>query len=167
MHVVYRTPPENYYPPGNYFFFLRTSWHQQFFPANLRQITWILSGSAGKESACHTGDLGLTPGFGRSPGEGKGYLPLAPLPPRYSGLENSMDWIVHGVSKSQTWMRDFHMWKASLPFRNNNLITSQPAKELAQPHSQSEISRRKQFLVYFIQMCHQVHTILCHTAWTQ
>ena len=30
-------------------------------------------GSAGKESACNVGDLGLTPGLGRSPGEGKGY----------------------------------------------------------------------------------------------
>ena len=30
-------------------------------------------GSAGKESACYVGDLGLIPGLGRSPGEGKGY----------------------------------------------------------------------------------------------
>ena len=29
-------------------------------------------GSAGKESACHVGDLGSIPGLGRSPGEGKG-----------------------------------------------------------------------------------------------
>ena len=29
-------------------------------------------GSSGKESACNTGDLGLIPGLGRSPGEGKG-----------------------------------------------------------------------------------------------
>ena len=41
-------------------------------------------GSAGKESACHVGDLGLIPGLGRSPGEGKGY------PLQYSGLENPM-----------------------------------------------------------------------------
>ena len=40
-------------------------------------------GSAGKESACNVGHLG------RSPGEGKGY------PLWYSGLENSMDCIVH------------------------------------------------------------------------
>ena len=33
------------------------------------------------------GDLGLIPGLGRSPGEGKGY------PLQYSGLENSMDHI--------------------------------------------------------------------------
>ena len=42
-------------------------------------------GSDGEESACNVGDLGLILGLGRSPGEGKGYLP------QYSGLENSMD----------------------------------------------------------------------------
>ena len=53
-------------------------------------------GSAGKESACNAGDLGSIPGLGRSPGEGKGY------PLQYSGLENSMNCIAHGVTKSQT-----------------------------------------------------------------
>ena len=48
-------------------------------------------GSAGKESACNAGDLGSIPGLRRSPGEGKGY------PLQYSGLENSMDCIVHGA----------------------------------------------------------------------
>ena len=43
-------------------------------------------GSAGKESACTAGDLGLMPGLGRFPGEGKDY------PVQYSGLENSMDY---------------------------------------------------------------------------
>ena len=42
-------------------------------------------GSAGKESACNVGALGLIPGLGRSSREGKGY------PLQYSGLENSMD----------------------------------------------------------------------------
>ena len=42
------------------------------------------------------GDLGLIPGLGRFPGEGKGY------PLQYSGLENSMDCIVHGVAQRQT-----------------------------------------------------------------
>ena len=46
------------------------------------------------------GDLGLIPGLGRSPGEGKRY-PLA-----YSGLENSMDCIVHGVAELD--ITDFH-----------------------------------------------------------
>ena len=56
----------------------------------------FLCGTAGQESACNTGDLGLIPGLGRSPGEGKGH------PLQYSGLENSMDCIGHGVTKSQT-----------------------------------------------------------------
>ena len=59
-------------------------------------------GSAGKESACNAGDLGLIPGLGRSLGEGKGY------PLQYSSLENSIDCIVHGVAKSQTQLSDFH-----------------------------------------------------------
>ena len=50
-----------------------------------------------KESTCNVGDLGSIPGLGRSPGEGSG-----------SGLENSMDCIVHGVTKSQTGLSDFH-----------------------------------------------------------
>ena len=50
--------------------------------------------SAGKESACNAGELGLFLGLGRSPGEGKGY------PLQYSGLVNSMDYTVHGVAKS-------------------------------------------------------------------
>ena len=53
-------------------------------------------GSAGKEFACNAGDLGSIPGLGRSPGEEKGY------PLQDSGLENSMDRIVHGVAKSWT-----------------------------------------------------------------
>ena len=50
--------------------------------------------SAGKESACNVGDLGLIPVLERY---GKGY------PLQYSGLENSMDCTVHGVAKS--WMQ--------------------------------------------------------------
>ena len=53
-------------------------------------------GSTGKESACSVGDLGSIPGLGRSPGEGKGY------PLQYSGLENSLDYIVHEVKKNLT-----------------------------------------------------------------
>ena len=55
-------------------------------------------GSDGKESTCNAGNLGLIPGLGRSPGEGKGY------PLQYSGLENSMDYsyTVHGAAKSWT-----------------------------------------------------------------
>ena len=60
------------------------------------------AGSAGKESACNVGDLTLIPGLGRSPGEGSSY------PFQYSGLENSMDCIVHGMAKSCTRLNDFH-----------------------------------------------------------
>ena len=58
--------------------------------------------SAGKESACSVGDLDSIPGLGRSPGKGKGY------PLQYSGLENPMDYIVHGVTKSRTRLSNFH-----------------------------------------------------------
>ena len=51
-------------------------------------------GSTGEESACNVEDLASIPGLRRSPGEGKGYLF------QYSGLENSMDCMVHGVAKS-------------------------------------------------------------------
>ena len=47
------------------------------------------------------GDLDSIPGLGGSHGEGKGY------PLQYSGLENSMDYIVHRVTKSQTRLSDF------------------------------------------------------------
>ena len=59
-------------------------------------------GSAGKESVCNARDLGSIPWWGRSPEEGKGY------PLQYSGLENSMDYTVHGVAKSRTWLSYFH-----------------------------------------------------------
>ena len=72
---------------------------------NISEYLYELEGfparSAGKESACSVGDLGLIPGLGRSHGEENGY------PLQYSCLENSMDReacqaIVHEVVKSQT-----------------------------------------------------------------
>ena len=65
-------------------------------------ILGLPCGSSGKESACNAGDLGSIPGLGRAPGEGKGY------PLQYSGLENSVNYIVHGITKSQTWLSNFH-----------------------------------------------------------
>ena len=52
--------------------------------------------SVGKESACKAGEPSSIPGSGRPTGEGKGY------PLKYSGLENSMDYIVHGVAELDT-----------------------------------------------------------------
>ena len=82
--LVYRVPFDKIWPWQQfvYFFWLISS----SFPGSL----------AGKESACNAGDLGSIPGLGRSPEEGNGY------PLQYSGLENSMDCMVHGVAKSQT-----------------------------------------------------------------
>ena len=60
-------------------------------------------GSAGKESACNAGDLGLDPWVGKIPLE-KGKAP-------HSGQGNSMDCIVHGLTKSWTRLSDFHFKK--------------------------------------------------------
>ena len=62
-------------------------------------------GSAGKESTCSEGDMGLIPGLGRCPEEGNGY------PLQYSRLENSVDrgaWraTFHGVTRSWTRLSD-------------------------------------------------------------
>ena len=65
-------------------------------------ILGLPCGSAGKEFACNEGFLGSIPGLGRSPGGGKG------CPLQYSGWENSMGCIVHGVEKSRTQLSDFH-----------------------------------------------------------
>ena len=71
-------------------------------------------GSDGKKSAHNAGDLGSISGLGRSStsGEGNSYSL------QYSCLENSIAWrisgqrslqaTVHGVSKSQTQLNDFH-----------------------------------------------------------
>ena len=69
---------------------------------HIRVMLCFPCGSADKESACNVGDLGLIPGLGRSPEEGKGY------PLQYSGLEYSMDYIDHGVVKSWTCLNNFH-----------------------------------------------------------
>ena len=53
-------------------------------------------GSDGKNPLVNAGDAGSVPGLGRYPGEGNGD------PLQYSGLETSMDSIVHGVAKSWT-----------------------------------------------------------------
>ena len=76
-------------------------------------------GSAGKESACNVGDLGWVPGLGRSPGERNGY------PLQYSGLENSMNCIVHGVAKSWTQLSDFHFHQVSRVLFFQELLMSQ------------------------------------------
>ena len=70
----------------------------------------FLYGSAGKESARNAGDLGSIPELGRSRGEGN----LFPL--YYYGQKNSMDCVVHGVTKvghnSGTFtLNPHHRWR--------------------------------------------------------
>ena len=90
-------------------------------------------GTAGKESASSEGDLGSVPELGRSPEEGKGY------PLQYSGLENSIDCIVHGVAKSWTRLSDFnfHFLLFGMPCRAHNMsvpsklsVDNTPSKKL-------------------------------------
>ena len=67
------------------------------------QYSWAsLVSSAGKESAHNAGDPSSIPALGRSPGEGNGN------PPQYPGLENSMDCMVHEVTKCRTQLSNFH-----------------------------------------------------------
>ena len=80
--------------------FRKISWRRDRLPTPV--FLGFPCGSASEESACNVGDLGSSPGLGRSPGEGKGY------PLQYSGLENSMDCTVPGVTKSRTRLSDFH-----------------------------------------------------------
>ena len=78
--------------------------------------------SVGKESTCNAGDSSLIPGSGRSTGEEIGY------PLHYSGLENSLEYIVHGVVKSQTQLSDFQftslqdMKRQGTPCNNKRLL---------------------------------------------
>ena len=97
------------------------------------------------------GDLGSIPELGRSPGEGKGY------PLQLSGLENSMDYIVHGVSKSQTRLSDFHFHftfhpekaieKVMETIKSNHLDT----KDVLYMHDGILLSHKK------IKCCHLQH----------
>ena len=68
-----------------WFLGLKIPWRRERLPTPV--FLGFPCGSAGKQSACNVEDLGSIPGLGRSPGEGKGY----------SGLEKSMEYIVHGV----------------------------------------------------------------------
>ena len=108
---------------------------------NTCSVIWGFPGGLGdKESACNAGDLGSIPGLGRSPGEGKGY------PLQYSGLENSMDCIVHGVAKSQTQLRDF-----LFHFLSSGMLTN-----LVSPGTFDKLAKQQrtswQIIITFLQM---------------
>ena len=116
---------------------MRETWFDPWvgmIPWGRERLKGFPDSSVGKESACNAGDLGSIPGSGRSTGEGIDYTPvflgfpcgsagkestcnagdLGSIPEKgkgyplqCSGLENSMDYIAHGVAKSETLLRDF------------------------------------------------------------
>ena len=119
---------------------MHLQWGKPGFASWVRKIPWrrdrlptpvflgFPCGSAGKESTPNAGDLCLISGLGRSPGEGKGY------PLQYSDLENSIDYTVHGVTKSRTRLSDFHfpfLWTSinGVPFYLNNNNKKVPSLE--------------------------------------
>ena len=86
------------------------SWKIHFLPSDVllnidllsKHTSSTLVSSVGEESACSAGALGSIPGLGKSPGERNVY------PLQYSVLDNSMDCMVHGFTKSWRWLSDFH-----------------------------------------------------------
>ena len=113
-------------------------------------------GSADKESACNSsaGDLGSIPGLGRSAGEGKGY------PLQHSGLENSMDCVVHGVAKESDTTEWLSLFTFTFRFRALNisstrlptaLISSEasPRTLHSSPNTPTCFSASKPFLQFF------------------
>jgi len=85
--------------------------------------------------------------LGRSPGEGKGY------PLQYSGLENSIDCIAHGVAKSRTRLSSFHFHFTCLL---RNLYAGQEATELDM-EQQTGSKLGKEYL----------KAVYCHPAYLQ
>ena len=89
---------------------------------NIISIFGLPCGSACKESTCNVGDLGSILGLGRFPGEEKEYSL------QYSGLENSLGCIVHGVTKSQTQLSHFyfHFHLYNWGFPSDSLVKTLP-----------------------------------------
>ena len=113
------------------------------FQSALTPLLGFPCGAAGKKSTCNVRDLGSILGLGRSPGEGKGY------PLQYSGLENSMDCIVHGVTKSQAWLSDFH-------FTTPLLVKNSPLCKVAR-NSLSQEETGEESVVYMLMQLKITH----------
>ena len=110
-------------------------------------------GSTGKESTCSAGDLGSTPGLGRSAGEGNGY------PLQYSGLENSRDcmgsqrvghdWLTF-TFKTESFLYSEHWPCSGQPnnkliniHRNKVIFDTKKSKKLTQSNSESDVEARR------------------------
>ena len=106
--------------------------------------------SAGKESACNAGDPSSVPGLGRSPGEGNGY------PLQYYCLGNSMDCVLHGVTKSWTGLSDFHFhFKGKRPWA---LAAEKPAikRHLCGYYSCVTLGSHLMSLILYFRICNMV-----------
>ena len=97
----------------------KTCWRRDRLPTPV--FLGFPGGSVGKESACNAGDLGLIPGLGRFPWRGNGY-PLQYSGLENSSLENSMDYIVHGLAKNKTGLSVFH-WITELEWTGTGIKT--------------------------------------------
>ena len=119
-----KNPPAMQETPVQFLGWEGISWRRDRLPTPV--FLGFPCGSTGKKSARNAGDLGSIPGLGRSPGEGKGY------PLQCSGLENSMDCVVYGVSKSQTRLSDFRFhWCFAEPLVGHLFLPSSPGNRLS------------------------------------
>ena len=86
---------------------MKQTWKYQSEPYVTSQI-WLEE----KDTLYRKKETSANFGLGRSPGSGKGY------PLQYSGLENSMDYRVHGVAKSRTRLSSFHFHTTNYQFNS-------------------------------------------------
>ena len=122
------------------------------------QNSWASLWLSGKESIFSGGDLCLILRLGRFPGEGKGY------PHQYSGLENSMDYIVHGITKSQTRLSDFHLFHKTLV---NALQWAALALGLSNSCLSVSVDNRKQDSWQGRMRCYDNDTCLVKSEWME
>ena len=97
-----------------------------------RPILGFPCGSAGKESACNAGNLGLTPGLGRSPGEGISY------PLQYSCPENSREF--HGLHPWGPKESDTTEWLSLFLNGNHNSLVSEDQGNWCYKHCKDDTS---------------------------
>ena len=125
-----------------------------------------------KNLLANTGDLGLIPGSGRSPGAGNGY------PLQYSHLENPMDggawWAtVYGVAKSRAWLSDKHFrvlctrskWVAEEKQSLKYMATRASLQKIHPIISHVKLNRRFGFHTYLIKIEILLRNVLSNVAY--
>ena len=112
----------------------------------LLQYSWVFLVAQPVKNHLQCRRLGFYPWAGRSPAEGKG----SPL--QYSGLENPMDCIVHGVIKTWTQLSDFH-FQQNLSVKGQKIYISGHMSQLL--NSVTAARKLSQTI------CKQIHIIHC------